>query len=219
MNYCPDCDMEFIDEVKICSDCGKPLVDKERYLAEKKCKDAEKSNEEATEQLPVRNESPCPSPAVYVKRAERYEDLKSSASAFLIVGIVTALLSILSFGKILHLPISIPSTLMLRILFLFFTAGSFFVYKKTTSDAEKVHGEIALEQEKTERLIHWFLNSHTAESVDQIIQSEHGSLRPEILSLKRMEYIQDIFLTNHDLSDPSYADALSEEVYAKLYES
>ena len=31
MKYCPDCDMEFYDEVEVCTDCGKPLIDKDEY--------------------------------------------------------------------------------------------------------------------------------------------------------------------------------------------
>ena len=144
--------------------------------------------------------------------------MKSSASAFLIVGIVMAILSVLSWGHALHLPFSIPSNVMLRILFLLFAVGSFAVYIKTTADAKTVHGQIEEEQKATEQLTSWFLESYTPEAVDAAVQKENGALRPEVLALKRMDYIQDIFITQYDLADQAYVDSLSEDIYAKLYE-
>lgn len=228
MKYCPDCDMEFIDSVETCTDCGKPLVDKERYLAE----ESARIEREAAEQTQLLKEQQAaldaeaenaaddrrPAPAVYVRRADRYEDLKSSASAFLIVGIVMVILSVLSWGHALHLPFSIPSNVMLRILFLLFAVGSFAVYIKTTADAKTVHGQIEEEQKATEQLTSWFLESYTPEAVDAAVQKENGTLRPEVLALKRMDYIQDVFITQYDLADQAYVDALSEDIYAKLYE-
>ena len=40
----------------------------------------------------------------------------------------------------------------------------------------------------------------------------------EEFALKRINFIQDTFITTFDLADQGYVDALAEEVYAKLYE-
>ena len=64
----------------------------------------------------------------------------------------------------------------------------------------------------------WFLDSYTARDIDEAVIRENGVLRPEVLALKRMNYIQDCFITHYDLVDQSYVDALSEDIYAKLYD-
>lgn len=226
MKYCPDCDMEFIDGVETCTDCGKPLVDREEYLAgeelRRKAEIEEKARKEAEMEAPPEEDDPekprRAAAPVYVRRADRYEDLRSSASAFLIVGIIMALLFVLSLGSLLRLPFSLPSNMMLRILFLIFSASSFAVFFKTSADARIVQGQIEAEQTATEQLTSWFLESYTPEALDASIRRENGELRPEVMALKRMDYIQDVLITRYDLADQSYVDALSEEIYAKLYE-
>ena len=46
MKYCPDCDMEFIDSVQTCTDCGKILVDKDKYFEGKAAREAEEAKAE-----------------------------------------------------------------------------------------------------------------------------------------------------------------------------
>ena len=123
MKYCPDCDMEFIDSVHTCTDCGKILVDKEKYFEGKAIREAEEAKaeeerqrqllesmsdeekeavkeamEEAEQESRGRRRGAIPEPTVYVTRAERYEDLKSSASAFWIVGAALIILAVASWA-------------------------------------------------------------------------------------------------------------------------
>lgn len=256
--------MEFIDRVENCTDCGKPLVSMEDYLAEiaakenaaKKVQDeqatytaaedtaantayaattdlavtpteaiSEKQAESeyaATAELETPDESnreaQPTAPRVYIKRADRYEDLRSSASAFLIVGAVMTLLALLSFGNVFHLPFSIPANPILKLMFVILALGSFVIFFRTSSEARLIQGQISEEQEATEQLTHWFLESYTARDIDEAVIRENGALRPEILALKRMNYIQDCFITQYDLADQSYVDALSEDIYATLYD-
>ncbi|MGP1348789.1 MAG: hypothetical protein ACTTK0_04010 [Stomatobaculum sp.] len=256
--------MEFIDSVENCTDCGKPLVSMEAYLAETAAREdaARKAQAEQTVYTAANNplasaaytaaedpaasaeyaaskeqtareyaaadaaespdesrhETPPTAPRIYIKRADRYEDLRSSASAFLIVGAVMTLLALLSFGSILHLPFSIPANPMLKLMFVILAAGSFVVFFRTSSEAQLIQGQISEEQEATEQLTRWFLDSYTARDIDEAVIRENGVLRPEVLALKRMNYIQDCFITHYDLVDQSYVDALSEDIYAKLYD-
>ena len=63
------------------------------------------------------------------------------------------------------------------------------------------------------------METYTADQVDEAVFRENGNdLQEEELALKRMNYIQDTFITTYDLADQGYVDALAEEVYAKLYE-
>ena len=41
MGYCPKCDMEFVDGITICTDCGGPLVESEEVAIAMKRKEQE----------------------------------------------------------------------------------------------------------------------------------------------------------------------------------
>lgn len=235
MKYCPDCDMEFYDEVEVCTDCGKPLIDKDEYLKGKAEQEAEMQRRMEQEAARMKELSelekdtvdsartaerpPRPSSGVYVTRSEKYDDLNSSASAFRVVGAILAVLALLSWGSAFHLPISIPSNPMFRLLVTLMAVGAILISLKTSAEAKTVKGQIREEEQTTESLISWFLETYTPEQVDEAVRRENGNdLMEEEFALKRMIYIQDTFITTFDLADQGYVDALSEEVYAKLYE-
>ena len=237
MKYCPDCDMEFIDSVHTCTDCGKILVDKEKYFEGKAVREAEEAKaeeerrrqllesmtdeekeavkeamEEAEQESRGRRRGAIPEPTVYVTRAERYEDLKSSASAFWIVGAALIILAIAGWGGLL------PVNIILKLMFTVLAAVSIFIAWKTGQDAKTVKGQIQEETEVTEQLIKWFLENYTPEQIDEIVHRENGDLQDEVLALKRIALIQDIYVTQYDLADQGYVDALAEEVYGQLFE-
>ena len=107
MPYCPKCDMEFVDGMTVCTDCGGPLVSSKEEAQAIARKEAEQLRREQEAQLAARMEEAAleeellraaeqetsseqknrREPArVYVKKAQRYEDLQSSSSAFLLIG-------------------------------------------------------------------------------------------------------------------------------------
>ena len=169
---------------------------------------------------PKTGDSVRETPRIYVRQEDRYEDLQSSASAFMIVCVVMSLLSLFSFGSSLHLPFSIPATPMMRFFFIFFAIGSFVIYIKTRREAAKTYARIDEEQRITEELEAWFLSSYTPGQIDlQIFGANRRPLRPEALALKRFDFIQDCFLKRYEGMDEGYIEALSEELYKKLFES
>ncbi|MBQ7535204.1 MAG: hypothetical protein IJT43_06245, partial [Stomatobaculum sp.] len=237
MKYCPDCDMEFIDSVQTCTDCGKILVDKDKYFEGKAVREAEEAKaeedrrremlesmtdeekeamkeslDEAEQESRGRRRGALPEPTVYVTRAERYEDLKSSASAFWIVGGALVILALAGWAGVL------PVNIILKLMFTALAGVSLFIAWKTTQDAKTVKGQIHEENEVTEQLINWFLENYTPEQVDEIVRREHGDVQDEVLALKRIALIQDIYVTQYDLADQGYVDALAEEVYDRLFE-
>ena len=168
---------------------------------------------------PKTGDSVRETPRIYVRQEDRYEDLQSSASAFMIVCVVMSLLSLFSFGSSLHLPFSIPATPMMRFFFIFFAIGSFVIYIKTRREAAKTYARIEEEQRITEELEAWFLSSYTPGQIDlQIFGANRRPLRPEALALKRFDFIQDCFLKRYEGMDEGYIEALSEELYKKLFE-
>ena len=159
-------------------------------------------------------------PRLYVRQEDRYEDLSSSASAFLIVGIVMSVLTLLSFGQQLHLPFALPTTALMRFFLLIFALGAFGLYWKTLREASRAYSHIEEEQRITEELESWFLASYAPEQIDlEILGATRHPLRAEALALKRFDFIQDCFLQRYDGMDEGYIEALSEELYKKLFES
>ena len=159
-------------------------------------------------------------PRLYVRQEDRYEDLSSSASAFLIVGILMSVLTLLSFGQQLHLPFALPTTALMRFFLLVFAIGAFGLYWKTRREASRAYSHIEEEQRITEELESWFLASYAPEQIDfEILGATRHPLRAEALALKRFDFIQDCFLQRYDGMDEGYIEALSEELYKKLFES
>ncbi len=237
MPYCPKCDMEFVQGITVCTDCGGPLYESEEaYKAAKKESDEKQMAEEAARlaavQAMMEEEAADASqqdeetgrkpeelakksyvhPGVYVDAAQKYEDMKSSASAFYLVGGITAAGAVLCWLNVLPLPIVAKAALTL------IAAGSLVVAGKTTHSAKAFLPEVAKEKEKTQSIIQWFLDTYTGADLDNVIGTDAQSLSSEELSLKRYELIQDYLITSHDLPDQTYVDVLSEEIYGKLYD-
>lgn len=263
MPYCPKCDMEFIEGMTTCTDCGGPLVASKEVADAMKAKEKEEALErqraeyeamqaayldelgENTEDgsdsdpdaetlspaapygdtpglkdaLRQKNAGKFPERAqVYVKKSQQYDDLKSSAIAFLLVGGALLIFSLLCWANIIRLPMSGPSGIISRSVMTLLSIGALYIAYTSARSAKKVQSQIADEEQATRQLTDWFLSSYTGPQLDARIQAESAPQSPEELSLKRFELIQDLIITNHDIADQSYVDALSEDIYAKLYE-
>ncbi|MCI8659289.1 MAG: hypothetical protein HFG54_03420 [Lachnospiraceae bacterium] len=247
MPYCPKCDMEFIDGITVCSDCGGILVESRQVaqaMKEKEQKEAlarmqqdyeeqrqimeELKKEESFEETPSCNSTDKASSGppsreqqrvpsfthVYVKKSQQYEDLKSSASAFFLVGGALSVFAGLCWLNILKLPLGLIGRLTITI----FGLVSLIIAAKSARDAKAVQAQIGEEDAKTSDLVKWFTDNYSESQLDHQLLSEYGELLPEELSLKRFDLIQDILITNHDLSDQSYVDLLAEDIYGKLFQ-
>ena len=239
MPYCPKCDMEFVEGITACTDCGGPLYESEEaYKMKKKEEDTKRRAQEAAqmaayqemmesqiqdmENSAISAGSPASAqelskksyvhPGVYVDAAQRYEDMKSSASAFYLVGGIAAVGSVLCWMSV------IPLAMAAKIALTAIAAGAFLVAVKTTLSAKAFLPQVAKEKERTETILRWFSDTYTGADLDRALGSASRSLSPEELSLKRYELIQDYLITNHDLPDPAYVDSLAEEIYGKLFD-
>ena len=235
MGYCPKCDMEFVDGITICTDCGGPLVESEELAIAMKRKEQEerllkqqeyleKLNQQLQEEnsdlhMPEDIAASMPKPVqVYESKAQKYEDLKSSASAFLIVGSILLAVSVVYWTGIISLPMVGNSKIIFQSTLCIMGILSLAVFFNTNRSAKQLQPEIEKEKNQTKELIEWFLSQWRPEDIDREIE-DHDSLPQEELSLKRFQIIQDHLITNKDLPDPAYVDALSEEIYSQLYES
>lgn len=256
MPYCPKCDMEFIDGITTCSDCGGVLVaskevadamknqEQEEAMARRQAEyeamqaemeamqtdtDAALSGSGDGEEGDMANETKAALAAqmerqtrsrsrVYVKKSQQYEDLKSSASAFILVGGILLVFSILCWANVVKLPLAGTSRIISQTVMTVLGLASLVVAVHSARSAKAVSGQIADEEKVTRQLIDWFTGSYTGEQLDAQILAESGELVPEELSLKRFELIQDILITSHDISDQAYVDLIAEDIYGKLYQ-
>lgn len=276
MPYCPKCDMEFVDGVTVCTDCGAPLfasreeaLDANKQEAKNRRLDMLKElyyhhpelftpstcgeeESEAKEDMTLSEEDleemfsngipeelasylngmPIPaaksaapdsaapkSAPIYVKKSDRYEDLKSSASAFIGVGSILLVFSALCWIGVIKLPMNTFSKYMFQTVMTVMGIASLIVAKVTNKSAKTVEGQIDEELQYTRQLTDWFLSVYSSDYIDNQILAEHGELVPEELALRRFEYIQDYLITGQDIPDQSFADAMTEEIYGKLYEN
>lgn len=232
MPYCPKCDMEFIDGITVCSDCHGPLAESREAAEAMKKKEQEetfmrlqeeyehqKQSIEELKQAYEEEEKAKPNRVpeftrAYVSKAQKYDDLKSSASAFFLVGGLLTAFSVLSWTNMVRLPFGLVGQVSLTALGLIFLA----IAAKTSMDAQAVSGQISEEEAKTQQIVSWFTGQYTGKQLDGQLLADYGELAPEEQSLKRFDLIQDILITNHDLNDPSYVDKLAEDIYGTLYQ-
>ena len=215
MPYCPKCDMEFVEGITVCSDCGGPLVESEeearRIQAQQKAQEAQAD--------PKRGARPAaPRVRVYVDKAQKYDDLKSSASAFLLIGGLLLAVSVLCWTGILHIPMARVSRLLFQGVLTCMGCFAIGVYIRTSRSAKELLPQIRQEKDQTDAILEWFQGTYDRQAIDSRIE-DAGQLSDEELALKRFQIIQDFLVTGRDLPDPSYVDALSEELYGRLFES
>lgn len=245
MPYCPKCDMEFVEGITVCSDCGAPLFESveaaeaARKEAEARAleqfihamapegSDSAKGTEDdrhsviAPDGLEPKEKTPGPS--VYVKKSAHYEDMESSASAFLLMGCVSVVLS----GAFLSGMIPATGNARWMLGGVLGVAGlvCLVIWYKTKKDMAPVKEAAAAEEKKTKELVEWFVAAHPADRIDGQLAEEAALAKgsgddadtPEELSLKRFQLIQDLLVTEQDLPDPAYVDLLAEEIYDQLF--
>ena len=236
MAYCPKCDMEFVDGITVCTDCGGPLVESEEVAIAMKKKEQEEEllkQQEYLNQLTRQLETQAqeaghdpeamsapsiPEPVrVYESKSQKYQDLKSSASAFLVVGGLLLAACALCWTGIITLPMAGTSRLVFQSALTAMAIFSLVVFVRTSAQAKSLLPEISQEKDQTQEIIQWFLDRWKGTDIDAQIPDQE-SLSQEEMSLKRFQIIQDCLITGKDLPDPAYVDALCEELYGRLYE-
>lgn len=203
MPYCPRCDIEFIDSETTCPNCKGSLS---------QSKEAEAEMEETSQSSLLRGAK------IYVKKSQKYEDLKSSASALLLVGAGFFLFSALCWLNVINLPMTGLSLVFFKtvtgIMGAASLAGSAYTYRL----ASRMSGQVEEEDHTTREIMDWFLSTYSKETIDNRLDAENQNLTPEEVALKRFELIQDYLITGRDLPDQMYVESLSEEIYTKLFE-
>jgi hypothetical protein len=156
----------------------------------------------------------APKGSLYTNSEEAYKDLSSTASAFLVIGILGIIINFLSYFKVISLPImnTTLSFITMNGLFILFIGIGFSSYKSAKTTKEKA----LLENDMIQELTNWFFENYDEHKIDNLLTSEEKN--PEELYFSRAQTIRSSILKKQEVLDEALLDSLVEDFYSNLYE-
>lgn len=151
----------------------------------------------------------------YVKKADKYEDVRSSSATMLIVGMLGIIFIILSLTKVINIPFSVTTAWLfytiMSVVFVAFVIGGIVSYFK----AVKLKDEAVVEDKKIDEINAWAKDNLTIDVVDSGLDLNESV---EILYFSRAEKIKNTLMLQFEDVDEGLIDLLTENIYTKLYE-
>lgn len=154
---------------------------------------------------------------VYVKKADKYEDMHSSGIMLLLVGGIGAILMVLKIAGILPLSLGKASFLFditMSALFLFFIVSGLSSLRR----AKELKSEVGDEAKNTNDLTEWFLSEFNADKIDTIVFDDDDT-QEELKYFNRSAFIKQALRHRQPDIDSSYLEDLAENIYQTLYEA
>lgn len=152
----------------------------------------------------------------YVKKADRYTDVRSSAFTMLIVGTLGIIFVVLSLTRVINLPFNFSTAwlfyIIMSLVFVAFVIGGLFSYVK----ANRIKEEAEIEDKKIEEIDAWAEEYLSKESIDIGLDLNESV---EILYFSRAERIKSKMMHQFEDVDEGLVDLLTESYYTKIYES
>lgn len=151
----------------------------------------------------------------YVKKEAAYEDAKSTASTFLIIGVLGIIALILIGLDIIPLSMETYTKILMLIvmgaLFVVFLIVGIVYQTRLTS----LKTEIQKEENLTQTVSDWFYENFTKESIDSRLEEiPEGE---EALYFARYEIMAEALKSRFPDLNESFADEMLEEFYGKLF--
>lgn len=171
---------------------------------------AENDNDESKETQKQQREESMNS-SVYVKKEEKYTDLKSSASTFFFVGILGLIFLILNLVGVINLFNSPIQMGVMGVLFIGFIYFGFDSYAK----AKVIKLQIGGENTTTNSIKNWMVENITRNKLDEMSDSQ---LSEEANYIHITDKIKVLLLENFGEMDDSYMDHIIEEFYNENFE-
>ena len=151
----------------------------------------------------------------YVKKADKYEDIRSSAFTMLIVGMLGIIFVILALTKVINIPFSEATAWLfysiMSIVFVAFAIAGFFSLRR----ANKLKDEAEIENEKIDEINAWANENISKNVIDTGLDLNESV---EILYFSRAEKIKSILMHQFEDVDEGLIDLLTESIYTKIYE-
>lgn len=213
MPWCPICKNEYVAGKTHCPDCDVDLV--EALPEEETASPAENTDpellpsEEELEEARKITENRTP---VYQSPEEKYEDTRSSALTFLLVGGAGILVLALHFAGVIFIPLNFFALAVMGAMFLIFLGIGFV----SLGNAKKMAGNIQSENEKTDAIVSWCREHLTAEALDT---ATDDTMTEELKYFHRSEAMRAAILEQYPEIDEALLEKLLEDFYSSLFEA
>lgn len=202
MSWCKKCNRSYGEDYAICPIC-KTTLEMES--------DFEDSQMITEDDLKSTGYVPA-----YVNPEDRYENEKSSAQSFLVIGCLGLIMILLVLIKIIPFPVSgTQQYFMLAVMAALFLIFLFFGLKSHVA-ARKLYTKIDEENALSKEIISWFLKTADQELIEIDIDSQTPE---EIKYYKRSAKIKKFISSTYTDLTPSHLEKLTEDIYTTLYES
>ncbi|MDO5519847.1 MAG: hypothetical protein Q4G58_05075 [bacterium] len=151
------------------------------------------------------------STTTYVKKKDRYADLRSTFWIFIVFGIGGLIFTGLNMAEVITFLNNYFQYTIMSLVSLFFI----FVAIKSLLDSKRIYHEIDQEEESTEQIKKWLQENMTKEALSQF---DDDSLSPEIIYLKKTEYMKAQIYEAFDIDNDLFTDEIIEEYYNEYIE-
>lgn len=183
------------------------------YFEEELKKEAEMSdNLEATAS---NTPDKSPSHAPYVKKADKYKDLRSSGISLIVIGILGDLYMILNALSLTPIKFEGISSILFYIvmgtLFNVFLIGGIFSLKS----AGRLREDIGKEENLTEDILHYI----TTEFPKKFFEEKFKNIDENNIYFERTDFIREEIIKKYGELEESYLDNLIEQLYQNIFEA
>ncbi len=223
--FCPKCGLEYRDGFNECAYCHVPLVEE---MPEETIDFDESSNLDAVigegatvadisaEDRELSDETEVPAKP-YRTAEEQAADMKSSGLTLLFVSIVGIAFLILCYLGAFPIRFSgigaIITYSVMGLLFIIFFVSGVRAMKKVSSLEE----DAVRENEKTEEISNWFMESFTAESIDASIAAEAQDDLDADRYFDRIRYMKEQINNRFMDLDTRFLDFIVENLYSEIF--
>lgn len=158
--------------------------------------------------------------SVYISSKDKYEDLNSSGTSLLVVGLILAVLLAVDLSRIIKLPINSSSRILTDSVLAVLSAACLCGSHSTLKKANILKAAIASEQKQRQQIINWCTSTYSALHIDKMIEAAETTPvhSMEILCLKRIDLIKSFLIREYNIDNESYLDDLCEEIFQKIFE-
>ena len=147
----------------------------------------------------------------YVKKKDRYNDLRSTFFIFIVFGIGGLVFTGLNIAGVIHLFNNYLQYAVLSFVSIFFI----FVAIKSFLDSKRIYSEIDSEEKNTDDIKKWLIEHMTKEELSQF---DDETSSKEVIFFKKTEYMKKKLLEVYDIDNDSYIDEIIEEYYSEFIE-
>ncbi len=189
---------------------------KEAELENEEEAPAETENTIESDDLPLDRDVPIKqvmpeSTTTYVKKKDRYNDLRSTFWIFLVFGIGGLVFTALNVAEIITFLNNYFQYTIMTFVSVFFL----FVAVKSFIDSKRIYKEIDSEEENTDEIKKWLKENMTKEVLAKL---DDETAAPEVIYLKKIEYMKGQLYDAFDIDNDLFTDEVLEEYYNEYIE-